>query len=56
MRPLSYQNTLAIFVLFFGVSVLDAFASGEWPRIAFWVLIAVAFALLAIRKPEKASK
>lgn len=47
MRQPSYLDSLAVFVLFFGISVLDAFASRVWWRVAFWLLIGTAFAVLA---------
>jgi hypothetical protein len=38
---------IAIFVIFFGVSLLDAFAGGHWLRAAFWIAIGVLFWALA---------
>lgn len=35
-----------IFILFFGVALVDALRGGYWPRIAFWVGIGAAFWLL----------
>jgi len=37
---------IVIFILFFGVAVLDAVRGGEWPRILFWVGIGAAFWLM----------
>lgn len=34
---------IAVFVLFFGVSLLDAFANHEWPRAGLWLAAGVAF-------------
>lgn len=41
-RPATHVN-MTIFVLFFGVSLLDAIATQNWPRAAFWLLIASVF-------------
>ena len=38
MRP-----ALTIFILFFGVALLDAIRGGAWIRVAFWVLIGLLF-------------
>jgi hypothetical protein len=35
-----------VFLLFFGVALLDAVQGGAWPRIAFWVGAGIAFWLL----------
>lgn len=37
---------LTIFIIFFGIATLDALTDGRWPRIAFWLAMGVAFALL----------
>lgn len=34
---------LTVFLLFFGVGVLDAFAGGHWVRGMFWLLVGAAF-------------
>jgi hypothetical protein len=34
---------VTIFILFFGVSLVDAFANGEWGRAALWLAAGVAF-------------
>ena len=43
------RTNLTIFVLFFGVALLDAIKGGNWIRIAFWLIMAAAF-LLADRR------
>ena len=40
MRP-----ALTIFVLFFGVALLDAIRGGAWTRVAFWVAMGLLFFL-----------
>ena len=37
---------VTIFLVFFGIAVLDALSSGRWPRILFWLVIGAAFVLL----------
>lgn len=34
---------VTIFLLFFGISLLDAFVRGNWLRAAFWLAIGLAF-------------
>jgi hypothetical protein len=40
---------MAIFILFFGVAVIEALRGAQWPQVAFWVVIAVVFFLLERR-------
>ena len=42
-------TNFAIFLLFFGISVLDAAWGGHWLRVLFWVIMAAGF-LLADRR------
>lgn len=37
---------VTMFLLFFGIATMDALTSRNWFRIAFWVAMGVAFALL----------
>jgi hypothetical protein len=48
-REDSMRTNLTIFLLFFGISMLDAIRGGHWLRILFWVIMAVFF-LLADRR------
>ena len=34
---------MAVFVLFFGIALLDALRSGEWPRAIFWLAVGAGF-------------
>ena len=43
MRQFSTSTNMTIFALFFGISLLDAFASHNWWRAAFWLVIAFVF-------------
>jgi hypothetical protein len=37
---------LTVFILFFGVALIDAVRGGEWPRVAFWVTMGLVFFLI----------
>lgn len=43
------RTNFTIFILFFGISVLDAVRGGHWLRILFWVVMAAGF-LIADRR------
>lgn len=47
MRQPTVSENMTVFLLFFGVAVLDALASRVWWRVAFWAAIALLFAVLA---------
>ena len=40
MRGIRLGTNFAIFVLFFGVALLEAFQTGNWIKAVFWVAIA----------------
>jgi hypothetical protein len=40
-----FNANFAIFVLFFGVSVLEAFQTADWLKALFWLAIGSAFLL-----------
>lgn len=40
------KNGLTIFVLFFGIALLDAVGGGQWWQVAFWIAIGLAFVIL----------
>ena len=44
MRKLTVRENMTVFALFFGMSLLDAVASGALLRAAFWLLMAAVFA------------
>lgn len=47
---------MTIFILFFGIALLDALRGGEWPRVAFWVAIGLVFFLLERRGRFRSSR
>ena len=46
-------SAFTVFILFFGLALIEAFASGHWFRAAFFAGVGVAFLLLA--RPKKAA-
>lgn len=51
MKNLRLSSNFAVFVLFFGLSWLEAIQTHNWLRAAFWLAIAIAF-LYADRKRQ----
>jgi hypothetical protein len=47
---------MTIFILFFGIALLDALRGGEWPRVAFWVAIGLVFFLMERRGRFRSSR
>lgn len=45
----SMGPAMMMFILFFGIALLDALRGGEWLRVAFWVAIGLLFFLLERR-------
>ena len=43
MTKIKLGANFTIFVLFFGVALLDAFQTRNWIRAAFWLAIAIVF-------------
>ena len=43
MSSLRLGSNFAVFALFFGLSLLEAFQAGNWLRAAFWLAIATVF-------------
>ena len=43
MKNLKLGTNFAVFVLFFGVAMLDAIQTQNWLRVAFWVAIGLVF-------------
>ena len=41
MRP-----GITIFILFFGIALLDALKGGQWARVGFWIVIGAVFFLM----------
>ena len=45
MAGIRLGTNVAVFLLFFGVSVLEAFETRNWLKAAFWLAIGVVFLL-----------
>jgi hypothetical protein len=43
MKKIRLSTNFAVFLLFFGVAVLEAFQTANWAKVAFWVAIAIVF-------------
>ena len=57
MKILRLRTSMAIFILFFGISTLEAFRTRNWLNAAFWVAIAIMFLVVDnIRDEEKSSE
>ena len=51
------RGNFTIFLLFFGIALLDAIRGGQWLRVAFWLVVGALFYVadrrqLANRAPE----
>lgn len=53
MKNLRLGSNFAVFALFFGLSLLEAFQTRNWLRAAFWVAIAIVFLHADRRKPQE---
>lgn len=53
MKLLKIRTSFAIFLLFFGISVLEAFRTRNWLNVAFWIAIAVMFLIADNLKAEQ---
>ena len=43
MRKIKLGTNFAVFLLFFGISMLEAFQSGNWIKATFWLAIGIVF-------------
>ena len=50
MRASSLQRGFIIFILFFGVSLLEAVEGAHWLSVVFWLAIGTAFVVLDNRR------
>lgn len=49
MKVSGLQSGFTIFILFFGVSLLEALQGGNWLKAAFWLAIGITFLLFESR-------
>lgn len=53
MRMIKLGPNFAVFLLFFGVAVLETFQSRNWLKAVFWLAIGIVFLIADnIRKPQ----
>lgn len=45
MKKIKLGTNFIIFLLFFGVVLLEAFQTANWVKVAFWIAIGIAFIL-----------
>jgi hypothetical protein len=45
MNKIKLGTNFAVFLLFFGAAMLEAFQTSNWSRAAFWLLIGIVFLL-----------
>jgi len=50
------RTNLTIFILFFGIALLDAIRGGHWVRILFWLTIGAIFFLADRRELAKRAR
>ena len=43
MRQPTAGENMTVFILFFGISMMEAFASRRWLSAAFWLVVALVF-------------
>jgi len=54
MKAIRFGSGSTIFVLFFGVALLEAFQTDNWIKAGFWLAIGVAFLIADnVRKHEQ---
>ena len=50
MKRLKIGTAFTIFLLFFGISVLEAFKTRNWLAVTYWVLIGAFFLILGSKE------
>ena len=56
MKILKIRASFTVFLLFFGISLIEAFRTRNWINAAFWVAIAVMFLIADNLKGRKIQK
>ena len=52
MQQVRFGTNFTVFLLFFGIAMLDAFHTHDWVRAAFWCAIGIAFLRADALKPR----
>lgn len=53
MNKIRLSTNFAVFLLFFGVAALEAFQTGKWPVVLFWLAVGLVFLLADNLKKAK---
>ncbi len=53
MKILRLPASFTVFLIFFGISLLEAFRTRNWINVAFWIGIAIMFLIADGMKPGK---
>lgn len=53
MKHLKLRTSFTVFILFFGISLLEAFRTHNWINVAFWIGIGVMFLIADNLKGDK---
>jgi len=53
MKGIKFGTNFAVFVLFFGVAMLEAFQTRNWLKVMFWVAIALVFLVADNRRKHQ---
>jgi hypothetical protein len=53
MKLLKLPASFTVFLIFFGISLLEAFRTRNWINVAFWIGIALMFLIADGLKPAK---
>lgn len=53
MKLLRLPASFTVFLIFFGISLLEAFRTRNWINVAFWIGIAIMFLLADGLRPGK---
>ncbi len=54
MKKIKLGTNFAVFILFFGVALLEAFQTQNWLKSAFWLIVGVFFLVADNVKKESA--
>ena len=46
MKKIKFGAGFAVFIIFFGIAIIDAVKTQNWLRIAFWLAMGCAFVVL----------
>jgi hypothetical protein len=56
MKKLKLRTSVTVFLLFFGISLLEAFRTRNWINVVFWLGIAAMFLIADNLKEDKPRK